>query len=226
MTRRSTEGAEDTGRALLNVHITRDTTGSASVVRVPRDLARAGRVLFKWADSYARVALIGFFAWVLLTAPAYATDYRSSTRSDLVAAIRAYRAALVRVLEFNVAAVERAAARRTSKSVRTWSRKGACRSASLRRASAGWRPRRRSLRTRAARWTWLIAPSARPWPSRPPLSCSHLLLRSHQHLRGKHLRSRPSGHLYPCSLGLALVSRTCRHEYVQAISRPVPFLTR
>ena len=49
-------------------------------------------------------------AVLLLAAPALATDYRSSTRADLVAAIVAYRAALDRLVEFHVAAVSRAAA--------------------------------------------------------------------------------------------------------------------
>ena len=49
-------------------------------------------------------------AVLLLAAPALATDYRNSVRADLLAAIHAYRAALDRVAEFNVAAVSRAAA--------------------------------------------------------------------------------------------------------------------
>lgn len=48
-------------------------------------------------------------AVLLLTAPAVATDYRSATRADLIAAIHAYRAALERVVEFQAAAVSRAA---------------------------------------------------------------------------------------------------------------------
>jgi hypothetical protein len=47
-------------------------------------------------------------AVLLATAPALATDYRSSTRADLIAAIHAYRAALDRLVEFHVAAVSRA----------------------------------------------------------------------------------------------------------------------
>lgn len=55
-----------------------------------------------------RPALL-LLAVLLLTAPALATDYRSSTRADLIAAIHAYRAALDRLVEFHVAAVSRAA---------------------------------------------------------------------------------------------------------------------
>jgi multidrug resistance efflux pump len=49
-------------------------------------------------------------AVLLATVPALATDYRSSTRADLIAAIHAYRAALDRLVEFHVAAVSRAGA--------------------------------------------------------------------------------------------------------------------
>jgi hypothetical protein len=49
-------------------------------------------------------------AVLLATAPALATDYRSSTRADLIAGIRAYRAELDRLVEFHVAAVSRAGA--------------------------------------------------------------------------------------------------------------------
>lgn len=56
-----------------------------------------------------RRPVLWLLAVFLLAAPALATDDRSSTRADLIAAIVAYRAALDRLVEFHAAAVSRAA---------------------------------------------------------------------------------------------------------------------
>ena len=59
-----------------------------------------------------RVLLIAaFLLIVLIVAPAtFGADLRTSARADLIAAIQAYRAALDRLMEFHVAAVNRASA--------------------------------------------------------------------------------------------------------------------
>lgn len=58
-----------------------------------------------------RRPLLLIVALVLVVAPAtFGADLRASARADLVAAIQAYRAALDRLMEFHVAAVNRASA--------------------------------------------------------------------------------------------------------------------
>ena len=55
--------------------------------------------------------LLPILALVLLVAPAsFGADPRASARTDLIAAIQSYRAALDRLMEFHVAAVSRASA--------------------------------------------------------------------------------------------------------------------
>ena len=65
----------------------------------------------RWCwGSRPRVWAIGFLALILATAPvAFADDQRPSARADLIAAIRAYQAALERLVVFHEAAVARAA---------------------------------------------------------------------------------------------------------------------
>jgi hypothetical protein len=55
-----------------------------------------------------RPVLLVLAALLVLASASSATDWRSATRADLVAALQAYRAALDRLVEFHVAAVDRA----------------------------------------------------------------------------------------------------------------------